>query len=179
MEIILTDAEFEWATQIGKKRESEALLLGKKDSYGIDPANSEEVHIFGACAELATAIAFGLDWNASFNTFKEGSDICDISHCKVPPLQVRARRQEKYGLLVRKNDRNNDIFICVIGRGRKFRIVGWMFGKHAKQQKWLSDHGNRKSPAYFVPQNELKKIDPLRKLIHQKIAEFQIKKANQ
>jgi hypothetical protein len=49
----------------------------------------------------------------------------------------------------------------VVGRIPTFRIVGWIPGKDAKQEKyWRTDIANRE-PAWFVPQANLRDIEKL------------------
>lgn len=139
------------AGQVGIRRQMEALKRGLPDRHGFTGLGWD-IHVEGACGELAVAKALGRYWNGSVNTFKVGGD--------VGAMQVRTRSRSHYELLIRPDDKDQDVFVLVTGTSPKFKVVGWIKGKDAKRVEWLQTHGGR-PPAYFVPQKSLGNIEDL------------------
>lgn len=136
---------------IGMQRQLEALSQGRPDRHGYDGADGWTVHVEGACGELAVAKLLNRYWAGTLNTFKEGGDVGNI--------QVRTRSRENYDLIVRTDDRDEDVFVLVVGRAPKYRVVGWIRGKDAKRAEWSQTHGGRPA-AFFVPQHALRAFVP-------------------
>lgn len=157
MEIKLEKYEIELGTFVGNKRYEEAILQNKKDSYGFkkSPEESRQIHIDGAIGEVAFAKAMNWFYSGSVNTYKNGGD--------VGAIQVRTRSKHSYDLIVRNNDRDNDIFVLVTGCiSDNYIIHGWIIAKDAKNQKFSKSYGNRPS-AYFVTKEYLRSIKSLYK----------------
>lgn len=152
MKVILEWYELLFAASVGIRRNIEALEKKLPDLYGFDQ-NEWQTHIEGACGEMAFAKGTGRYWSGSINTFRNGGDVGSI--------QIRTRSKPNYDLIVRPNDRDEDIFVLVIGNAPAFSIIGWIRAKNAKRDEWLQTHGNR-PPAYFVPQSRLHDIVILR-----------------
>jgi len=110
------------------------------------------LHIEGAAGEVAVAKATGRYWQASVNSFKTGGD--------VGKLQVRARSDHNYELLVRDDDPDEPPFVLVTGKAPHFWVRGWMYGWDAKRVEWRRNHGNRE-PAFFVPHEYLLPMEEL------------------
>lgn len=146
IEIELTMREAAAAAKVGVDRNLHAIQSGLTPRHGCKEENCWDVHIEGACGELAVAKALNVYWHSPLNTFKRGSD--------VGKWQVRTRSRSDYDLIVRSGDSDHAVFILVTGRCPKFRVIGWMRGGDAKKEKWLKTHGGRDG-AYFVPQAEL------------------------
>lgn len=151
MWITLTERDVAWATKIGQRRHAEALRMKLADKHGFRGQDGEQIHIAGACGELACAKALNIAWDATVNTFKHGGDLGD--------LQVRTRSRPEYDLIVRPDDYDEDIFILVLGTN-PYHVVGWISGEDAKQPQWRQAYGNRPA-AYFVPQSELRPLGEL------------------
>jgi len=147
VKIKLTRYDTFCAATVGAKRQAESLYKKLPDKHGFDGADGWTIHIEGAAGELAVAKALNLFWDGTVNTFKRGGDIGD-------KLQVRTRSKDYYDLLIRQNDKDEDIFVLVVGQIPNFKVVGWMRGVDAKQEKYSQTYGNRPS-AYFVPQKDL------------------------
>ena len=146
MRVTLEWFEVLLAATVGVRRQLEALRSGRPDCHGFDGATGWQVHIEGACGEMAFAKATGRYWSGSINTFKAGGDVGNI--------QVRTRSRDDYDLIVRDDDRDEDIFVLVIGKAPTFRVVGWIQGAEAKRPSWRHVYGAR-PPAFFVPQAAL------------------------
>lgn len=137
--------EVQLAAQVGVQRQLEALRQQRPDRAGFR-GDGWGVHIEGAAGEMAFAKAAGRYWGATVNTFRFGGDVGDI--------QVRTRSDPGYEMLIRPNDRNDDVFYLVTGRIPEFTVVGWIRGAEAKRPRWLAQHGDRPA-AYFVPHDAL------------------------
>jgi len=160
------EVELEWfeiamASDIGVRRQIEAMRVNKKPAYGYrDGSKTQdewEIHIQGACGECVVAKHCKMFWNGSVNTFK----LPDLG-CKI---QVRTRRKHSYDLLVRPREPDNDIYILVTGvigsYTKSLTIRGWCWGHEAKANpNWLHDYGNRPA-AYFVPADTLHDMEEL------------------
>ena len=145
--------ELDLAKYIGTKRYEEAIRQGKKDCHGFK-GDGLSIHINGASGELAFAKCLNLYYSGSVNTFKEGGDVGEI--------QIRTRSRDDYDLIVRRHDRDNDIFVLVIGGDCTFNIYGYILGKDAKRQEFYQTYGNRPG-AFFVPKERLNSIIDLYK----------------
>lgn len=137
---------------VGLRRHVEALRDQRPDVYGCTGA--WDLHIVGACGELAVAKVLKRYWSGTVNTYKNGGDIGRR-------MQVRTRTRAGYELLVRDSDRDDDVFVLVRGEGPVFEVVGWLLGREAKQAQWKQTHGGR-APAYFVPDDALHDLEHLR-----------------
>jgi hypothetical protein len=150
IEVTLTDEETAYARGIGMKRQQECEKAGKKDRHGFK-GNGVNIHILGAAGELAACKVFGLIWSASVNTFKGQADVGDVG-------EVRATTYKTGSLIVREDDQDDHVFILVTGQIPHLTIQGYMMGKDAKQKQWLSDRGNGRAKAYFVPQTAIERV---------------------
>ncbi len=148
--VTLTPAELRMAALVGLERQLEALSQSLPDRHGYE-GEGWNIHIEGAAGELALAKWLGRYWDGSVNTFQSGGDVGEI--------QVRTRSKEDYDLLVRPGDKEDAVFVLVIGKAPRFRVVGWIRGADAKRPEWLRAYGGR-AEAYFVPQHALKPVKP-------------------
>jgi hypothetical protein len=73
---------------------------------------------------------------------------------------VRTRSKHGYDLIVRRDDRDDDVFVLVTGGPHDFEVRGWMFGRDAKANKFKANYGNY-GEAYFVPSRELRPVEEL------------------
>ena len=153
MKVILTEAEMHVAEAVGNLRQSEAVAKGLPDKHGLNPALGKQVHILGACGEMAFCKALNLYWPCSVNVFKSESDVGS-------DIEIRTRSKDWYDLLVREDDPDNKNYVLVTGQGCIFNVRGWFKGGEAKRPRFRKPYGNRE-PAYFVPQECLHSINEL------------------
>ena len=132
------------ATEVGVRRQIASLRKGSPDKHGYE-GEGWNIHIEGACGEMAFAKAMNIYWDGSVNTYH---------HPDVGGWQVRTRSRDGYELLVRENDADDTPFVHVTGRCPVYVIHGWILGREAKQSRWLKTYGDR-PPAYFVPVSSL------------------------
>jgi len=152
MNVVLTWPELVIAAGIGMRRQIGALRKSLLNRHGLSEEDSWSAHVEGAAGEMAAARAMNRYYSGSVNTFKRDGDVGKI--------QVRTRSRHDYELLVRPEDRDGDVFVLVTGVAPAFNVVGWLLGRHAKQDQWLKQHGGR-PPAYFVPHAQLHPIESL------------------
>lgn len=146
--ILLNKSEMQTAARIGAHRHIEALARGLPDRHGLE-GKGWQVHIEGACGEMAVAKALGRYWDGSINTFKSGGDVGEV--------QVRTRSKDHYELIVRKDDPDDSYFILVTGTAPAYKVWGYIRASEAKRPEWIKKHGGR-PPAWFVPQSALTAI---------------------
>lgn len=156
--VVLEMGELAAAAGVGKLRQAEAERQGKKDSHSLTHWQGSAVqgdaslHVYGAQGELAAAKALNLYPKFDVNGWHDP----DLE----PGIQVRARLR-KYGeLIVRKVDNPDHNYVLVTGEGPEFWVVGWMAGREAMQDKYLSAPGGR-PPAWFVPITDLHPLETL------------------
>jgi hypothetical protein len=148
--VTLTPPEMSMAAQVGCARHIEALRLSLKDKHGAQEHDGWQLHIEGACGELALAKCLGVHWEGTVNTFKRGGD--------VGTMQVRTRSKHDYELIVRKDDDTKAMYWLVTGTCPDYRIHGFIRGYDAQRAEWWFRHGGREG-AWFVPQNQLKPVE--------------------
>lgn len=151
MNICLEWFEVSRAALVGVSRSVEAMRRGCQNKRMMPDEWS--VHILGALGECAFAKATNRYWNGSVNTFKSGGDIGDA-------IQIRTRSKHSYDLIVRNDDRDDDVFVLVTGGPHDFTVHGWTTGKSAKQEKYKANYGNY-GEAFFVPSRELRPVERL------------------
>lgn len=149
--ITLTWHEVFLAGTGGLMRQTAALKRQLPDRHGYD-GDGWSVHIEGRAGEMAVAKHLGVYDLATVNTFRNGADVGRT-------IQVRTRSRPEYELIVRDNDRDDDLFVLVTGRCPEFVIVGYICGADAKREEWKKPHGGREA-AYFVPHGALKPLPP-------------------
>jgi len=152
--VIMTEEQYQRAVQVGIRREEESVKKGLKQAHGASEKGSVDRHILGAPGELAYCLYTDQDWNESINTFKAPDVGTDI--------QVRTTNRLDGRLIVREADKDEDLYVLVLSEGKKFKIVGSILGKDAKNSQYLMAPNGRE-PAWFVPQSDLTKIEDRRK----------------
>src|SRR5262245_24470858 len=131
-DVTLTLAEIEMAANVGVRRQAHALIDNRPDAYGAEKAKGWQIHLEGACGELAVAKYRGVYWDGSVNTFKHGADVMN--------LHVRTRREHDFALLIRDDDPDDGVFVLVTGRCPHYRVHGWIRARHAKRAEYLKDY---------------------------------------
>ncbi len=143
LDVGLNPWEFARAATVGVQRQIAALL---KPHTGYTPKDPWGSHIEGACGELGFAKGLNFYWDGGVNTYSLGQDVF--------LYQVRTRSLPTNDLIIRPQDKDDDVFVLVVGKAPNFTIVGWIFGFEAKQKQFwqVTEQGD---PAWFVPQAAL------------------------
>lgn len=108
----------------------------------------------GCMAEAAVAQHLGIPYEGTVNTF----------HCEpdVGAFDVRATDRPDGCLIIRDNDPASYPYVLAVCDGYTpvVRLVGWMYGRDARQRRWLRNpHGRR--PCWMVPQQFLHPVPPV------------------
>lgn len=157
--MIVTLSFDEWfhAVQVGLLRQHHSLHRGNKDSLYDKPWMDQlDIHILGACGEVAAAKSLGIFWSGHVNQYKSVADL-------LPNYEVRHRTKQTYDLIVRKDDSKDRIYILTCADKKDIpnvEIVGWISGEEAAKDEWVQTHGGWK-PAYFVPRSALHPMETI------------------
>lgn len=157
IEVTLDMMEVALAAKVGENRYLQSRSKELSDKRALIQDTKWDVDIEGAAGELAFAKAINRYWRGSVNRFKDDD---------VDGADVRTVGKESHCLIVRPEDRNDIPFVLVMGRTPTFKIMGYIMGEDAKQDKWLRDYNERGQPAYFVPQSELRPIATMQRWSH-------------
>jgi len=104
-------------------------------------------NIQGATAELAAAKVLNLYWGGIGLPKR-----VDIGR----DTEVRHTEYPAGGLLIKDKDEDSRPYVLVRGTPPFLEVVGWMYGRDAKQQRW------RKDGYFLVPGEELVAINEFR-----------------
>lgn len=151
MMIELTLAEVIQAALAGVMRRVQNMKRGTRDRFGQPTTDYWSIDIEGCCGELAVAKYLGRFWSGA---------IGDISADDVGVVQVRTTGRESGRLILHPEDKDDRVFILVVGNAPRFDIRGWIIAQHGKRDEFWSDPGTGR-PAFFVPQSALKPIEEL------------------
>lgn len=150
--VMISMQEMIYGTTIGAMRQYVSAKDGRKPAHGFDKTDQSPlgVHVDGAVAELAVAKVLGKYYDGTLNTFKKA----DIG----TKVQVRHTVKHNYKLIIRPNDDPDHVFILVTGEAPELCVRGWSYGRDVMKDEYKQDPNNRNSPAWFVPQNALRKV---------------------
>ncbi|MCP4599215.1 MAG: hypothetical protein GY847_01535 [Proteobacteria bacterium] len=158
IEIWLTAEELAHGKAIGRKRHEDNVRNGLKHKWNANPEMGKEYHRQGGISEKATAVHYGIPWTGNLGDFK-------ATDCG--PLEVRGTIYHNGCLRVHPEDRDEAPFLLAIVGGQNspfeeyVRLVGWLFGREAKQQRWWYRKVPHRPKAFWVPQECLRPMDSL------------------
>lgn len=143
--ITLTSVEVTQAAMIGIMRHVQDLKQGLHARHGLLPGNAWQIHIEGACGEMAVAKHYGKYWNGNIGNLKAH----DVGH-----LEVRTTRHENGRLILHKTDPDDAVFVLLTGECPSYTLRGWIRGADGKKTEfWDEPRAGR--AAYFVPASKL------------------------
>jgi hypothetical protein len=143
--ITLSASEMLLAAQAGVMRTVENLVRGNHGAHG-SAADDWSMSIEGALAEWAAAKALGINWPGKGKM--RGPDAGN--------LQIRSTRNPKGCLMLHPSDEDGAVFVLMIGQANEWIPAGWIRAEDGKQKQWWRT--DIRSPAYLVPQPELKSM---------------------
>ena len=135
----------------GLQRQFRAIQRGAKNLTGTTIKDEFTTNIHGAIAEALVAKTLGLYCNMS------GADrvVADVG----TNIEVRHTTLSNGGLIVKKPDKDTSKYYLVCGIYPDLRIIGWMYGKDCKQERYWVDTNKKgekiPAPHYLVPQFDL------------------------
>ena len=152
-QIRLEPFEMRMAKFVAHERNNQSHDMGLEAGHGLVSASGGVgENVTGALGEMAFAKFKNLYWSGSVGTFKTGGDVGNI--------QVRSTNLLDRGMIIRADDRENDVFVAVNNCAPVFFIRGWLYGHEAKQTEWRKNPGGR-GFAWFVPQHALRPIETI------------------
>jgi hypothetical protein len=144
MNVTLTYPEIFHAANAGVMRRIQRLRSKIPPSYGLKTGTEWQLFIEGALAECALAKCLGKYWEGCGEI--NGIDVLDV--------EARSTKHENGRLIIYDADKDYLKYYLLTGAEGKYTVRGWMYGKDAKQEKYLDSPTGRKA-AYFVPQSDL------------------------
>lgn len=153
MSIIIELSEWEarQASMVGQWRREESRRQGLEDT------SQTGMHgdINGAGAEMAYAKYRNVFWSYSVNTFKHEGDVV--------VEEVRQADEHYKGLLLRPDDRKNDIYVLVTGtlQQNEFVVRGWAYGREVMVSEFYRALRNGRPPCWIMPGDRLRKLSTL------------------
>lgn len=148
--VTLDSREQLMAAMAGIMRRISAIRKGRKEPYGTPKADLWGNDIESSGAEAAVAKALNLYWTS----VKEKVGPGDVGN-----FEVRSTNRADGSLIVHDRDPDDVPFILVRGTFPDYEIVGWMFGRDAKDEKYRFRGDGR--PAFFVPGTHLRDVEEL------------------
>ena len=144
--ILLSKDEGEWANEIGRQRQQQAIDRGMRERA---PGSNFASHMLGARGELAAAKWLGVPWPAYVGVANTKPNI-------EPDWDVRTRSHKSGSLIVRPRDIDTRRYLLIVELqpGVSYESKGWIRGADAKRPEWLGDP-NGMGDVYWVPQKVL------------------------
>ena len=169
--IRLSDEEYQWAKRVGIRRRYEG---GDRDNWPHESLSKAiQNEILGAAGELAVAVLFSVEWEASVNRFRKDGDVCG--------LEVRTSRwvTRSWGLKVKpwEAERKPEMGVVWVvadpDDANLYFVTGWVLAGVAPGLGTLRDPSHGKDPekatAWFVEHEHLSRnIDKLRTVLEER-----------
>ena len=149
MVVKLTMPEIMMVGAVATMRRGDSTLRGRVDRIQAGEHASWDTEVDGAAAELAFCKARNRYWGGTVNSF-HGADVGSS-------IQIRQTWRSDGRLIIRDDDSDEHYYVLITGTVPTFTLVGWISGADAKNDAWRENPNNR-SPAWFVPQSELRKF---------------------
>jgi hypothetical protein len=149
--VTLTVDEYKRAVQLGLHRQWASIRSDLHNKAKVSSVDGWTIHVLGALGEYAFAKAAHLPFRHTLFTFHAPD---------VAGWQVRCTKTQPPCLIIRPGDSDHDSFVLVqYLADTRYRVCGWISGREAKQSRWLTDRGNGRPAAWFVPADALHAID--------------------
>lgn len=151
----LTVDEWEESAILGIRRSAESERANLSQQYGATRDLFREISSMHA--EKALAVLTGGKWH-QYDRDNE-SEIRNVKRPDVDGYQVRqASGGRNSSLIVRPRDDDDAIFVLVLGWHRLYEVTGWMTGREAKKQKYISAPDPSRPKVWMVPNRDLHPI---------------------
>lgn len=160
MIVALTYAEMQLAFTVAAQRQVMNMKLGAKHKYGANDATGMALNMMGCAGEMAVAKGLNLFWSGSVGDY----DAVDVGG----KVEVRSVSRPTDCLILHPDDRDGMPFVlCYNEPGTpKFNLLGWVWGKQGKDEKFWRDPQGTGRHAFFVPQAELFRCEELAEQVH-------------
>lgn len=105
-------------------------------------------------AEMVVARYLGIqDFEPSYNTFKNEADVT-LGNAR---FEVKWTKWVEGSLIIKHNDRDQDIAILVTGASPNYKLCGWIPVAIAKKPKYANSRGD----SFWVGQQDLRPMETL------------------
>lgn len=145
-DILFDKRDKQIATEVGVARFDASGHL--KNNGGM--FKSLEHDLQAAAAEYAFAFFSGLEWHTEVNRFEKPD---------VGIWEVRNRWSHKKLLRIYPKDIEDQPYVLVTGKMPLMRIVGWIWGREAKQDKYWGQIEPEREPMFYIPHADLTPFD--------------------
>jgi hypothetical protein len=140
--VTLNPTEIKVATVVGTARARISRASGFQDRSHVSGEERSQKDVDAAGAELAASKATGCRWNMTVGGDLDEPDLW-------PNVEVRHTTCTDGGLIVRRRDKPERLFVLLIGTAPRYRVVGWTRGETARRDEY------RWQDAWKVPQSVL------------------------
>lgn len=148
-EIILTWPEVLLGVNAGIMRRVSAMRRGRCNPFPEEGRSIWDRDINGSLAEVAVAKWAGAFWSGTVGRI----DTPDVGN-----LQVRSKTQDGERLVIRPDDKDDEVFVSVLVQPPSCRLCGWLYAGEAKRPEWVVSTG-----CYFVRDEFLRPMSELRR----------------
>jgi hypothetical protein len=147
------------AYQVAAQRRIMNMKKGLGAKYGApEGEGSEELDIIAARGEMAVAKGLNLYWSGTVGDY----GAIDVGGM----VDVRTRTKHWHSLILHPADKDDLPFVLVdASNPPNMRLVGWMYAKDGKDQKFWDDPSKKNRPAFFIPQEALRPIEELKNIV--------------
>jgi len=152
VKLVLNEEQMQRAASMGCARQLAAIRKRRPGYYGNKGEDAWTHHIEGCGGEQAGCLYYGLAWMGYAHELRRnGVKLADGGE----QVEFRTGLSYRCRLIVHPDDRDDRLFVLVVGRMPTYYIQGWIPGAEAKRDKWWEDPSGKNRPAYFVPANKL------------------------
>lgn len=144
VEINLTHAEILSAAICGTMRQVENLKLGRPPAHGADDKHDWQKHCEGCLGERTLAKYLNLYWTGK--GILRDHDVGNSHEAKTTWLTHMPLHHDS------QDDRR---YWFVQGINGRYHVLGWIWGKDGKQERYWCDLYKNKRPAFFIPPGAL------------------------
>jgi hypothetical protein len=145
--ITLTATELMVAAYVGSARNVQSLIQKWSPASGAGLHDTWTPNVEGAAGEMAAAKYLGIYWQPIIGN----SNADDVGF-----YQVRTNISRKHtDLCLRQRDNPDKIYISVLSFLPNFEILGWIFGRDGKLNKFLRDGSVDRPQCFYVPRTVL------------------------
>jgi len=148
MKIKLNPAEITLASHVGTLRQIQNVRAGRQHAHGLsnEEAQDWQIHCEGCLSEFAVAKFLEAHWCGNVGNL-EAPDVDQN-------IEVRTTKTFYTPLIVRPRDKDERLFVSLVGSNGTYTMRGWIYCHDAKQEAWYytKDHRDK---CYWVPTEEL------------------------
>jgi hypothetical protein len=146
---VLGDPDWYLAEANALHRYSESRRLGLQGKASAYP--TMDMDIQNRAARVAFDRAYNLEPDLKINDFHPGEE---------QGIYVRSTRYPHGKLIIRKDDRDEDVYVLAVGQDREWALIGFLTGAEAKQ-RGIRYTENGRPDCWMVAQSKLRPLSEL------------------